>query len=117
MIIKINFAILKMRKMKRGMAMTGIKSNFGNASQKATALKNATDKLIQPTSISNDNQTTVSGNLRAQEVIQQAQETARQVAEAILTASSNLQSVAEGFQAMDQQIEQSLSQSLGGDLN
>lgn len=95
MIIKINFAILKMRKMKRGMAMTGIKSNFGNASQKATALKNATDKLIQHTSITNDNQTTVSGNLCAQEVIQQAQETARQVAEAVLTASSNLQSVAE----------------------
>ncbi|MGX7417537.1 TIGR04197 family type VII secretion effector [Carnobacterium gallinarum] len=94
--------------------MVGIKSDFGGANQKATALKSATDKLVQSTSVTNDTQTTVLGNANAQEVIQQAQETARQVAEAIISASSNLQSVAEGFQELDQQVGQRFLQSLGG---
>lgn len=35
----------------------GIQSNLAGASQKATALKSATDRLIQQSSINNDTQT------------------------------------------------------------
>ncbi|KPG72101.1 TIGR04197 family type VII secretion effector [Enterococcus sp. RIT-PI-f] len=78
-----------------------VQSDLAGASEKATALKIATDKLIQQTSITNDTQTTVSGNSNAQEVITTAQETATKIAQAVFTASNNLQSVAEDFQALD----------------
>ncbi len=94
--------------------MADIKSDFCGASQKATALKKTTSKLAQTILVVNDNQTTISGNINAQEAIQQAQETARQVAEAVTAASSNLQSVAEEFQVLDQQVGQNFLQSLGG---
>ncbi|KMN42444.1 TIGR04197 family type VII secretion effector [Bacillus sp. LK2] len=84
--------------------MSGIKSDLGRAQQKATALKSATDILIQSSSISNetDTQTTVAGNTNAQEAIQIAQETAKQVALAIATAANNIHSVAGNFEALDQ---------------
>jgi type VII secretion effector (TIGR04197 family) len=91
-----------------------IQSDLAGASQKATALKNATDKLIQSSSVLEDTQTTVAGNTNAQEVIKLAQETATQIAQAVFFASSNLQSVAKDFEAMDENVANTMFNSLGG---
>jgi type VII secretion effector (TIGR04197 family) len=91
-----------------------IQSDLAGASQKATALKNATDTLIQSSSVSEDTQTTVAGNTNAQEVIKLAQETATQIAQAVFFASSNLQSVAKDFEAMDENVANTMFNSLGG---
>lgn len=91
-----------------------IKSDFGGAQEKATALKNATDNILQSTSLTNDTQTTVSGNINAQEAITAAQETAKQIAAAISLASVNIQSVAEDFEVLDQSISQTMRLSIGG---
>lgn len=89
-----------------------IKSNLGSASQKATALKNATDQLVQQSSVSTDSQTTVAGNTNAKEAITKAQQTATKIAQAIHTASGNIQSVAKDFEAMDNELSRSFD--LGG---
>lgn len=94
----------------------GIKSDFTRATQKATALKNATDRLIQQSTITNDTQTTVAGNSNAQEAITTAQETATKTAQAIVIASNNLQSVAEDFQALDANVANTLFKPIGGVL-
>lgn len=91
-----------------------IKSDFGGAQSKATALKNATDSILQSASLTNDTQTTVNGNTNAQEAITAAQETAKQIAAAISLASANIQSVAEDFEALDQSISQTMRASIGG---
>lgn len=91
-----------------------IKSDFTGASQKATALKNATNHLVQPTTVTKDTQTTVAGNANAQEAIAAAQETATQIAQAVALAATNLQSVAKEFEAVDQSITTTLLQPLGG---
>lgn len=91
-----------------------IQSDFAGASQKATALKGATDKLIQSSSITKDTQTTVTGNTNAQEAITTAQETAKKIAQAVFQASSNLQSVAKDFEAMDQNVANTMFNSLEG---
>lgn len=94
--------------------MDTIKSDFSGASQKATALKTATKELTQTSTITTDNQTTVSGNKNAQEVIQLAQTSAAAIANAVNQAATNLQSVASEFEAVDQQLSTSFSQPLGG---
>ncbi|KMN45619.1 TIGR04197 family type VII secretion effector [Bacillus sp. LK2] len=95
--------------------MSAIKSDLSGAQQKATALKSATDMMIQSSSISSeaDTQTTVAGNKNAQEAIQIAQETAKQVALAIATAANNIHSVAENFEAMDQSASQTVFNRMG----
>ncbi|MTD40260.1 TIGR04197 family type VII secretion effector [Erwinia sp. CPCC 100877] len=90
-----------------------IQSDFTGASQKATALKGATDKLIQSASITKDTQTTVAGNTNAQEAITTAQETATKIAQAVFQASSNLQSVAKEFEALDQRVANTMIRGLG----
>ncbi|MGX7203139.1 type VII secretion effector [Enterococcus plantarum] len=91
-----------------------IQSDLAGASQKATALKNATDKLIQQSNINSDTQTTVVGNDNAQEAITTAQETATKIAQAVFLASSNLQSVAKDFEALDQTVANTIFKPLGG---
>jgi type VII secretion effector (TIGR04197 family) len=91
-----------------------IKSDLTGASQKAIALKNATDRLIHQSRISNDTQTTVVGNDNAQEAITTAQETATKIAQAVFLASSNLQSVAKDFEALDQTVAKTIFKPLGG---
>lgn len=91
-----------------------IQSDLAGASQKATALKNATDKLIQQSNINNDTQTTVVGNDNAQEAITTAQETATKIAQAVFLASSNLQSVAKDFEALDQSVANTLFKPIAG---
>lgn len=82
-----------------------IKSDFNGASQKATALKSATDTLIQAVSITNDTQTTILGNASAQEVIQSAQNLSQLIAISVLTASKNVRSIAKDFEVLDKQAE------------
>lgn len=91
-----------------------ISSDLAGASQKATAIKNATARLSQPLNISNDTQTTVAGNKNAQEAITTAQETAVKIAQVVLDASNNLQTVAEDFQALDVEVSNTLFKPLDG---
>ncbi|MGX7420054.1 TIGR04197 family type VII secretion effector [Carnobacterium gallinarum] len=94
--------------------MEKIKSDLTEASQKATGLKNTTDNLKQISTIETDWQTTIVGNQEAQEKIQLAQETAKQIASAIMLGSMNLQSVAKDFEALDQLVSQTEFQRMGG---
>ncbi|MBP1042273.1 TIGR04197 family type VII secretion effector [Vagococcus sp. BWB3-3] len=94
--------------------MSTIKSDLGDASLKATALKNATDSISQLPSVETDTQTTVMGNVSAQQAIQSAQNTAQQIADAVSLASANIRSVAEQFEAMDNQVEQNIKKNSGG---
>ncbi|MFD1899199.1 TIGR04197 family type VII secretion effector [Enterococcus termitis] len=54
------------------------------------------------------------GNDNAQEAITTAQETATKIAQAIFAASSNLQSVAKDFEALDQTVANTIFKPLGG---
>lgn len=56
--------------------MGQLKSDLGGAIQKATALKNATDNLIQPAVTTADTQTTVAGNTNGQAAIKPVQDKA-----------------------------------------
>lgn len=94
--------------------MGAIKSDITGASQKATALKKATDKLVKSSSVTTDTQTTVTGNTNALEAIKLAQQTSQQIAQAISSASANIQSVAQNFEALDQKTSQNFTKSLGG---
>ncbi|WP_088840419.1 TIGR04197 family type VII secretion effector [Listeria sp. ILCC797] len=85
-----------------------IQTDGNVAKEKATALKNATDNLVQTLTIEQDNQTTVSGNSDAHEATKKAQDTAKKIAEAIMKASSDIQSVSQEFEALDAQIIQTL---------
>lgn len=95
------------------MPETGIQSDLEGASQQATALKTAADILKQESSVTTDVQTTIAGNEDARKAIQVAQEMAKQIAEAVSSASCQLHSVAEDFEATDQQVGQQF-QSIGG---
>lgn len=111
MMIVIKLNITSLLKRERQMK---ILSDLAGASQKATALKNAADKLIQQSNINNDTQTTVAGNTNAQEALAAAQETAAKTAQAVFAASNNLQSVAEDFQALDVNVANTMFKPLGG---
>lgn len=97
--------------------MGQLKSDLGGASQKATALKNATDTLTQPVVTTADTQTTVAGNTNGQAAIKSAQDKAKQLANAVTKASTNIQSVAKEFEALDAKVAQSLPKPLGDYLN
>ncbi len=93
--------------------MSIIKSDLHIAQQKATALEEAAHRLQNHIGVENDTKTTVSGNSRAQEAIELAKDTAKQLSLAISTASQNIQSVAEEFQVLDETI-RNLSNNVGG---
>lgn len=78
-----------------------ITSDLSGAQQKATEIKSAVSVLSSTSTINNDSRTTVAGNANAQEVIERVQGTTQKIMEAINSASSNLQSVAEEFAAVD----------------
>ncbi|MGM0214229.1 TIGR04197 family type VII secretion effector [Enterococcus sp. AZ109] len=82
--------------------MTGIKSNFGQAQLKATALRNAATEISSVASANKDTKTTVSGNANAQSAIDAVSKAAQKVSSAVNSASVNIQSVAQNFQALDQ---------------
>lgn len=94
--------------------MSTIKSDLSGASLKATALKNATDSISQSALPTTDTQTTVLGNSSALNAIEAAQTTAQQIASAVSLASANIQSVAENFEAMDNQVGKNFRNNSGG---
>ncbi|MBC1504085.1 TIGR04197 family type VII secretion effector [Listeria booriae] len=96
------------------MSGIGITSDLGDASVKATALKNATDSIVSYVSITLDTQTTVAGNKSAEESVKIAQDMAQQIASAVSTAASNIQSVASSFEAVDKEAGQGFTTSIGG---
>ncbi|WP_167630580.1 TIGR04197 family type VII secretion effector [Listeria valentina] len=94
--------------------MSTVASDLGQASEKATALQQAVSTLQkQGTTVTKDEETTVGGNTQAHTAIQAEVEAVSQIANALTTASTNLQSVAEAFAAKDAEIGASLS-SIGG---
>ncbi|WP_413509240.1 TIGR04197 family type VII secretion effector [Carnobacterium maltaromaticum] len=97
--------------------MEQLKSDLSGASQKATAIKNAINTLIQPVVIADDAKTTVTGNTNGQLSIKSAQDKAKQIANAVVKASNNIQSVAKEFEALDEQIGQNLPKPLGDYVN
>lgn len=94
--------------------MTTFRSDLGQAQQRATTVKHATVQLTTPSaSITTDNQTTISGNSNAYEVIQIAQNSAQQIAAAITLAVTSLQRVASDFEALDNELSRSFA-GIGG---
>ncbi|MGM0216297.1 TIGR04197 family type VII secretion effector [Enterococcus sp. AZ109] len=82
--------------------MAGISSDIGQAQQKATALRSASETLSTSASVNKDTQTTVIGNQSAHEAIDSLSSAAQRVASAVNSASGSIQSVAQNFQAIDQ---------------
>lgn len=80
----------------------GIKSNLGIAQARATALKNATESLNSSSSADKDSQTTVLGNSKAHSAIDSTLNVAKIVSGAVTNASSNINTVAGNFEAVDQ---------------
>jgi type VII secretion effector (TIGR04197 family) len=82
--------------------MAYIKSNTGTASLIATSIARSLDGLSTGGIITSDTQTTISGNTTAAEAIQAMSDTTNSVLQAVGQASTNLQSIAADFEAMDQ---------------
>lgn len=94
--------------------MSTIVSHLGQATEKATALQQATEKLQKNVAtVTMDEETTVAGNTNAHEAIQAEIDAVTQIASALITASSNLQSVAHDFASKDAELGQCLQQ-VGG---
>lgn len=94
--------------------MSTFQSDLFGAREKATALMTATNTLTQSVSVTKDTQTTVAGNQNAHQAIDLAKNTATGIAQAIVSASNNIKSVAEDFEAMDQQTRSLFTSPLGG---
>jgi type VII secretion effector (TIGR04197 family) len=82
--------------------MANIKSNTGIANLIATSIARSLDDLSTGSVITTDTQTTISGNTTATEAIQALSDTTNSVLQAVGQASTNLQSIAANFEAMDQ---------------
>lgn len=93
--------------------MGAFSSDLDEAKQSATNLKNSITGLQQGATVSLDTKTTVSGNVKAQECIKIAQETATQLATVVSDASKSIFSVATEFQAMEDGLAKTL---FGGNL-
>lgn len=89
--------------------MENISSNSTVARQLATNIASALDGLGTSTAVSTDDQTTVAGNTNAQQAIQASRNASNLILGAIGTASTNLQSVATEFEAVDSAIRQGLT--------
>lgn len=84
--------------------MEGISSDKQAAYQYATDIFLALDALTAANTVQEDHQTTVAGNTNAKEAIQLAKATVQEVVGAVGTASNNLKSVANEFEAADATI-------------
>lgn len=90
-----------------------ISSDLGTAQQKATAIASAIETLSGIGAPSLDSQTTVQGNTNAKEAAQATIAGGAKIAEAVQLATRNLQSVAQGFEAVDKSVRDSLIKPLG----
>lgn len=82
--------------------MTTIKSQLTVAQHHATNFSEKGSNLTTVGDVSKDEETTVAGNARAHEVLELAKTAREQISEMISTASTNISSAAEGFEAVDQ---------------
>lgn len=82
--------------------MVEIKSDILIAQQLATSLKNGGDGLASVSNASKDEKTKLLGNYSAHHAIDLSQSKAKAISEAIQSACTNIQSVAEQFQAVDE---------------
>lgn len=85
-----------------GTRMIEIKSNAETAQELAASLKSSGDALSGVASASKDEQTKLSGNDVAHQAIDTAKTKAEEIAAAIESIGTNLQSVSTGFTAVDE---------------
>ena len=85
-----------------GTRMIEIKSNAETAQELAASLKSSGDALSRVSSASKDEQTKLSGNDAAHQAIDTAKTKAEEIAAAIESIGTNLQSVSIGFTAVDE---------------
>ena len=82
--------------------MIEIKSNAETAQELASSLKSSGDALSGVASASKDEQTKLPGNDAAHQAIDTAKTKAEEIAAAIESIGTNLQSVSTGFTAVDE---------------
>ncbi|MBF1717018.1 MAG: TIGR04197 family type VII secretion effector [Streptococcus parasanguinis] len=82
--------------------MIEIKSNAESAQELAASLNASGDALSGVASASKDEQTKLSGNDAAHQAIDTAKTKAEEIAAAIESIGTNLQTVANGFTAVDE---------------
>ena len=80
-----------------------IKSDLTEAQVIATSMKSATTSLSTVTGADKDEQSVLSGNSIAHQVIDAAQDRAKAISESIQIVSQNVHTAAEGFEAVDRQ--------------
>lgn len=85
-----------------GTRMIEIKSNADTAQELAASLKSSGEALLGVASASKDEQTKLSGNDAAHQAIDTAKTKAEEIAAAIESIGTNLQSVSIGFTAVDE---------------
>lgn len=85
-----------------GTRMIEIKSNAETAQELAASLKSSGDALSGIASASKDEQTKLSGNDAAHQAIDTAKTKAEEIAAAIESIGTNLQSASTGFTAVDE---------------
>lgn len=85
-----------------GTRMIEIKSNADTAQELAASLKSSGDALSGVSSASKDEQTKLSGNDAAHQAIDTAKTKAEEIAAAIESIGTNLQSDSIGFTAVDE---------------
>ena len=85
-----------------GTRMIEIKSNAETAQELAASLKSSGDALSGVASASKDEQTKLAGNDAAHQAIDIAKTKAEEIAAAIESIGTNLQSVATGFTVVDE---------------
>ncbi|WP_314059227.1 TIGR04197 family type VII secretion effector [uncultured Vagococcus sp.] len=90
-----------------------ISSDLGIAQQKATAIASALGTLSGIGKPSLDSQTTVKGNTNAREAVNATLDSGKSISDAVQLATSNLHSVAQGFEAVDKGVRDSLINPLG----
>ena len=85
-----------------GTRMIEIKSNAETAQELAASLKSSGDALSGVTSATKDEKTILAGNDAAHQAIDTASTKAGEIAAAIESIGTNLQSVATGFTVVDE---------------
>lgn len=84
--------------------MVKIKSNAETAQELAASLKRSGDTLTGVTPATKDEQTKLSGNNAAHQAIDTAKTKAEEIAAAIESIGTNLQSVSTGFTQTDEAV-------------
>ena len=89
--------------------MTKIKSNISDAQNYATKIKQGSSNLSGIGQAQQDDKTTVSGNSNAHETMKASQDARQSISKALSEMVTNIHSVAGEFEAVDQQIAESVN--------